>query len=751
MQLREAIRLSPVHGFAIVGALLALLAWAAPARAAEGCPTSGFGSSHLPDCRVYEQVSPLDKNAFEAGSLGADNPGISIASADGSRTFYASSGAMGETETGVQPYTISTRGPDGWSARNAFPRPGDPAGVAYAHVVRSVLPTEDLSSIFFWSGARWLPQVPSGPDVVPIAAYLLREGQPLEWVTEPRDEDALEPNNYPNADAASFRIRPAGASPDNERLYFSYLGTLLPGDEPRVPYAEEKKALGLYEYDHGQLRNAGTLPDGTLDAMGAAAAGSVPEFVSFVDDTSPETHNNQVSADGRTIWFVSPDPTPDRGRLTQLYARVDGTSELASRSELTGQPAATGVRPMPHVNDFYPATHAYAFGAEDGSRAFFQSTDRLTADAPEDETLKTYMYEVAGDDLVYLPELDGAHFLEGSRDGSRLLVFDAERTRLELWEEGSGSTLVSETSAFAYSPTTRATADGSAFAFTIAGELPGFPNPSQLPQAYRYEVASGDLDCLSCPPGGPPSGEAVMSRTRSAGSGSADGNLVGMRAMSADGKWVFFDTADALVPADTNGKVDAYRWSEADGPRLISTGHSGAGSFMLDISADGSSAFFTTKEGISPQDVDGSYDVYVARVGGGFTSTVLPPCQGEECQGPPAATPSLLEPGSKSLRGRGNVGSEPRRLAARLSGRNGKLRLRVGVPAAGRILVSGPNVQPLRRGVAKPGSYLLSPQLKPAARKTLAQQGQLKVRVKVRFQPENGQATVRTVTTEVSR
>jgi hypothetical protein len=331
-------------------------------------------------------------------------------------------------------------------------------------------------------------------------------------------------------------------------------------------------------------------------------------------------------------------------------------------------------------------------------------------------------------------------------------VFNAERSRLELWEEGSGSTLVSETSPGSYSPTTRATADGSVFAFTIGGELPGFPNPSQLPQAYRYEVASGELDCLSCPPGGAaPSGEGVMSRTHSAGSGSSDGNLVGARAMSADGKWVFFDTADALVPADTNGRVDAYRWSEADGARLLSTGHSGAGSFMLDISADGSSAFFTTKEGISPQDSDGSYDVYVARVGGGFTSAELASCDGDECQGPAAATPRLLEPGSKSLRGRGNVGSGPRRLAARLSGRGGKLRLRVSAPAAGRIVVSGSRVQPLERRVAKAGSYVLRPQLKPAARKVLNRSGHLKVRVKVRFLPREGRATARTIATEVSR
>ena len=84
------------------------------------------------------------------------------------------------------------------------------------------------------------------------------------------------------------------------------------------------------------------------------------------------------------------------------------------------------------------------------------------------------MYETAGDDLVYLPALNGAHILEGfagrfstARDGCRT-------HRLELWEE-AGSTLVSEVAPGSYAPTTRATADASVFAFTIGGELPGFP------------------------------------------------------------------------------------------------------------------------------------------------------------------------------------------------------------------------------------------------------------------------------------
>ena len=34
------------------------------------------------------------------------------------------------------------------------------------------------------------------------------------------------------------------------------------------------------------------------------------------------------------------------------------------------------------------------------------------------------------------------------------------------------------------------------------------------------------------------------------------------RAISDDGSYVFFDTADALVPTDINERIDVYEWHE---------------------------------------------------------------------------------------------------------------------------------------------------------------------------------------------
>ncbi len=89
------------------------------------------------------------------------------------------------------------------------------------------------------------------------------------------------------------------------------------------------------------------------------------------------------------------------------------------------------------------------------------------------------------------------------------------------------------------------------------------------------------------------------------------------RNLSADGQRVFFETAQGLVDADTNGKADVYMWSDGE-LSLISTGKSGEESEFIDASTSGDDVFFTTREQLVGVDVDDQVDVYDARVGGGI-------------------------------------------------------------------------------------------------------------------------------------
>jgi hypothetical protein len=100
-------------------------------------------------------------------------------------------------------------------------------------------------------------------------------------------------------------------------------------------------------------------------------------------------------------------------------------------------------------------------------------------------------------------------------------------------------------------------------------------------------------------------------------------------AISADGTVAFFHTAESLVPADTDGYVDLYRWSGGS-LTLVSTGPSG-GNGRYDVcyivqstcftpglrhaSRDGSRVAFSTEERLVPEDTDSVSDVYLWAAG----------------------------------------------------------------------------------------------------------------------------------------
>src|SRR5258708_14873273 len=88
-------------------------------------------------------------------------------------------------------------------------------------------------------------------------------------------------------------------------------------------------------------------------------------------------------------------------------------------------------------------------------------------------------------------------------------------------------------------------------------------------------------------------------------------SLYPLHPLSEDGKRIFFESFEALVLADTNGKADVYQWEQAGSGdckegdaayvkasggcvSLISSGKSAADSEFIDASATARDAFFTT-------------------------------------------------------------------------------------------------------------------------------------------------------------
>jgi hypothetical protein len=600
----------------------------------------------LPDGRVYEQVSPSAKNGNQAGAGVGGVNAYGVASPSGERVLYWNSGPIGEASSGVDHFSVSTRSQSGWSTRAALPQPApEPRDPVSSGDPIWLTASENLSSMAFTARDPFAPAEVDfeNPEFSFDSTYVSSEGAPAIWIGKPTVANPL-----PELEAVGepSNLVLVGASSDMSVVYYEYYGTLVPQDAPRRATVESGnvQAWGLYEWRGGQLKAAGLVPSGEgheeEDEFGAVAAAVGVETLT----ARPVDFDNQVSRSGNTMLFISPSPGALSERPPQLYARVDGTKTvLISRSDLTGLPSSGGVDAVIGLSP--SLISSYAYGSPDGSHVFFTSEDQLTSDAPADSSLKEYEFDLTTDTLTYRPEIS-APILASSQDGSTLVFAAVAPTgeyELALSSEGHVTditTLPLPSVGQLYAAPVSLTADGKTVVFQTDAAVPGFNNGGKFAEIYRFELATDRLSCLSCPPHGQsPTGSARMSVDDAAHTAFL---TTDSRGISEDGSEVFFDTPDPLVPADTNKARDVYEWH--DGLlSLISPGTTSGESVFLDNSASGNDVFFATTSGISSSDTDGAFDVYDARVGGGFPVSPAAACGGG-CGGPPnqpAPAPSL--------------------------------------------------------------------------------------------------------------
>jgi hypothetical protein len=242
----------------------------------------------------------------------------------------------------------------------------------------------------------------------------------------------------------------------------------------------------------------------------------------------------------------------------------------------------------------------------------------------------------------------------------RSYVYYANTSGLWLWHGGANTLVAAGASAAAPSDypastgTARVTPDGTHLAFLSTASLTGYANVGKT-EVFIYDAVTKRLVCASCNPrGNTPFGPGAIAGALAAGEGGIP--TYKPRNLSADGRRVFFTSADNLLLSDTDGRPDAYEW-EANGSgsctkaagclALISGGRSGEATF-LDASADGTDAYFLTDASLLGSDT-GSLDVYDARAGGGFPEPPPAiPCEGDDCQGPPPG-PDDPTPGTAAL------------------------------------------------------------------------------------------------------
>jgi WD40 repeat protein len=270
--------------------------------------------------------------------------------------------------------------------------------------------------------------------------------------------------------------------------------------------------------------------------------------------------------------------------------------------------------------------------------------------------------------------------------------------------------------------TARVTPDGTRLAFQSERSLTGYENEpvqegacgeqtgksNRCREVYLYDAAgsggAGSLICASCNPSGArPLGASELDGT---GTGGLEEGRAGPEAeeeansligdayfyvphnLSEDGGRLFFQSADALVPGDGNGKVDVYEWeqraSAAEAAKAESSCTPSSSAFdagaegcifavsdvagdhaskFMDASASGNDVFIATQDPLVPSaDMDSRENLYDVRVGGGFpVSLAAPVCvNADSCKPPVSAQPSVFgAPASATFSGPGNLAPAP--------------------------------------------------------------------------------------------
>jgi hypothetical protein len=678
------------HGRSTIAARLALLAagvvsvLAPGAARAEGCPNEQFRggpSASLPDCRAYEQVTPVDKGASNDMFLNIGSAGIvtkGFADNQGDRVLLSTAASFGPSPDGLTAIDyVFSRSSTGWLFT-----PVEPSGAGDTHFSLRAFNTTLFSPDF--SFVAPLSETGSGTTSSasnPITLSFGPPGGPYTMIATT------------TVGSLGNNLRAAAATPDFSHIFFtSQDHTLVPAAAGLVEGSD-----ALYELTGGHVRLVNLTTGGSL----VSACGAVLGEGSLVDGGFGAAHN-AVSSDGSKAFFESPEPQtglpePSCEQPQHLYMRVNG-SETVDVSA-----------PNPGVNDpsgFHPA--AYVGAAANGSKVFFVTETELTADDTT-HAFELYEYDTESRTLTRVSRgVSGG--AEGnvqwavvSEDGSTVYfaargqlapgapVPSSTEANLYHYDTSTGATSYIGTVAGEDGPqfprggqpsfnsfgnslqadtqsNWYATPDGRFLLFTSSLNLTSY-NSNGNEELYRYDSAGGSLTCVSCnPTGAPATGSAFFTNP---GFTSPDWpDIRPQRPISDDGSRVFFDTPDRLLPADTNSRLDVYEW-EADGAGscrgsaqdggclyLISSGKDTTDSLFVDSSSDGSNVFFGTHAQLAPTDTDNRGDLYDARVYGGFPAPpVAPSCAGEGCRGALSAPSPLLAgaPSSTAFPGGGNL------------------------------------------------------------------------------------------------
>lgn len=667
----------------------------------------------LPECRAYEMVSPLEKQAHSA-QLAAEGKHDfnSVAAANGESVAFSSLGGFAGIErfsatSEGNPY-VARRGTSGWVTEGMPP----PAALLPGAFFDAYGPGLSVAATCGTTGAD---------DYLASQAVSCAIREPDgSWLTSPA---------YPNLAGADVSISDFGGHGYSRNLADAVFQLNNKGGHHLLPNDTGQKNPGsIYEV----VGLGGASPELRLVSVDSAGNVIGPEHETHLGGRLTRSSLfHAVSEDGQRIFFTA---TPAGSGVENVYARrylPGGAAETVDISSPSpSQCARTASEPGGECSA--PASGVFEGASGSGEKAFFLTKQQLV-NADTDSITDLYEYdfaEPAGSRVVQVsgggigdPTPGSGASVQGvvrvSNDGSHvyfvatgvlstvpnaagqtalagadnLYGFDTETRQTKFvaqlcsGHEVSGSQRDAacpspggDTSLWAISDvaTRRAqtTPNGRYLIFDTDAQLSP-EDQAKAQRVYRYDFQTGELILVShAAPEDPTAGNGELNAVISAPgyvAGGAAGDVENeSRQISANGSAIVFSTAEPLQ-ADVNAGenpgcegatqtgCNVYEWHEGV-VHMISDGQSPSNTHYEapTMSASGADIFFTTYTKLVGQDTDKLADVYDARIDGGFPAPAPEPsCSGEECQGTPSTLPVFEAPGTVAFTGGKNVTPAP--------------------------------------------------------------------------------------------
>ncbi|HEY2652691.1 MAG TPA: hypothetical protein VGI50_12250 [Solirubrobacteraceae bacterium] len=614
----------------LAGLTILTLGLGSSAASAEICPNATFRvgpSAGLPDCRAYEMVSPPEKNGAEP----TRNFTVQSAPSGNASAWMSPTPLPGSAASLAGGYNLSRRTSTGWTTSGLdAPQLNETSKIITT--VKGL--SRDLSKAIVISRRALAPGAVEGNGNV-----YLQDNETGQRTLVAFSSDNFFFNDMTGNERTVFDA----ASPDFGRVVFETGFPLAPAGGEEVSESSGQNT-NIYEWSlAGGAQVTNKLPGGTEESHLAA------------EHLTRTLEKHGVSDDGSRVFFQT---------ASGVYMRTNGSStHLISTSQRTGDDHT-----VPHKGTFIAAS-------ADGSVVYFQSEDQLTDNAGAGGYPgELYRYEVETGKLETITPTSAAieAVEQVSGDGSYVYFnssaalaagAEAGKTHEYVWHNGVTRLVATlgPQEGFGLAESSSMSQNGKWFTFRSMARPTGYDNTSSacagepnegIPagvctEVYLYDAEKDQLTCVSCNPNGRPGGYADLGNHTALISWYVGPNVT-------DSGQVFFDTTDSLVPRDSNGVGDVYKFA-AGSISLISSGTSDQESMFKDATPNGSDVFFQTRQRLVGQDVDESADLYDARVGGGFPPPVgLSTCTGTACQGVPPAPPIFATPPSVTFSGVGN-------------------------------------------------------------------------------------------------